>query len=169
MPMKLYVLNPTSPSCAVTRVVADLVGQKLDITVVDDAFRKSAEWKDMMTTDTFPLLKTDEGCLQQSSAICTYLAQLAGGKMLGSNAVERSQVDQWISFANSTIDPTATTVSNGIFGWEDVMQDTWNEASKTLKAHMKVMNSALEGKKFLVGNEMTVADVVVACSLLLNF
>jgi glutathione S-transferase len=31
------------------------------------------------------------------------------------------------------------------------------------------MNSALEGKKFLVGNEMTVADVVVACSLLLNF
>jgi len=89
--------------------------------------------------------------------------------MLGSNAVERSQVDQWISFTNSTIDPTATTVSNGIFGWADVMQDTWNEASKNLKAHMKVMNTALEGKKFLVGNEMTVADVVAACSLLLNF
>jgi elongation factor 1-gamma len=169
MPNKLYVLNPVSPCCGVVRVVSDLVGQKLAIEVVDESFRKSAEWKDMMTTDDFPLLKTDEGSLQQSSAICTYVAQLAGGKMLGKTAVERSQVDQWVSFSNSTVEPTASIVSTGIFGWGDVQQDTWNNAAKDLKAHMKVMNTALEGKKFLVGNEMTIADVVLAATLLLNF
>jgi len=34
---------------------------------------------------------------------------------------------------------------------------------------MKVMNTALEGKKFLVGDEMTIADVILAVALLLNF
>jgi len=56
-------LNPTSPCCGVVRIVADMAGQKLDVQVVDEAFRKSAEWKGMMTYDSFPLLKTDEGCL----------------------------------------------------------------------------------------------------------
>jgi len=146
-----------------------MTGQKVDVQVVDEAFRKSAEWKGMMTTDTFPLLKTDEGCLQQSSAICTYLATLAGGKTLGATPVERSQVDQWVSYANSTITPTATVVSQGIFGWADVMQNDWNEASKNLKAHLKVMNSALDGKKWLVGGDATVADVICAAALMLNF
>jgi len=123
----------------------------------------------MMTTDTFPLLKTSEGCLQQSSAISVYLATLAGGKMLGSNAVERSQVDQWVSFANSTINPCATIVSQGIFGECEVMQDTWNNAMKDLKGHMKTIDNALKDKKWLVGSEMTIADVYMAVSLMLNF
>ena len=167
--MKLYVLNPTSPSCGVVRIVADMAGQKLDVQVVDEAFRKSAEWKGMMTYDSFPLLKTDEGCLQQSSAICAYLATLAGGKLLGATATERAQVDQWVSYANSTITPTASIVSTGIFGWGDVQQNDWNEASKNLKAHLKVMNTALEGKKWLAGDEASVADVIVAAALMLNF
>jgi elongation factor 1-gamma len=167
--MKLYVLNPTSPCCGVVRIVADMAGQKLDVQVVDEAFRKSAEWKGMMTYDSFPLLKTDEGCLQQSSAICAYLATLAGGKLLGATATERAQVDQWVSYANSTITPTASIVSTGIFGWGDVQQNDWNEASKNLKAHLKVMNTALEGKKWLAGDEASVADVIVAAALMLNF
>ena len=165
----LYCMNPVAPDSGVVRVVADQLGQKLQVQVVDEAFRKSAEWKGMMTTDTFPLLKTNEGCLQQSSAICMYLASLAGGKMLGANAVERSQVDQWISFANSTITPCATIVSQGIFGECEVMQDVWNTAMKDLKGHLKVIDNALKDKKWLVGSEMTVADLYLAVSLMLNF
>jgi len=166
---KLYCMNPVATDSGVVRVVADQVGQKLEVQVVDEAFRKSAEWKGMMTTDTFPLLKTNEGCLQQSSAICVYLATLAGGKMLGSNAVERSQVDQWVSFANSTISPCATLVSQGIFGEAEIMQDTWNNAMKDLKSHLKVVDGALKDKKWLVGDSMTVADVYLAVTLMLNF
>jgi len=77
-----------------------MVGQKLAVEVVDEAFRKSKDWKDMMTVDAFPLLKTDEGCLQGSAAICAFIA---GDKMLGKTAVQRSQVDQWVSFSNSTV------------------------------------------------------------------
>jgi glutathione S-transferase len=35
-----------------------------------------------------------------------------------------------------------------------------------LKSDIKTINTALEGKKFLVGDELTIADVIVASNLL---
>lgn len=62
------------------------------------------------------MLETSEGNLYECTAIAKYLCSLAG-KLLGSNAVERSQVDQWVSYVNSTMGPGIETVCNGIFGW----------------------------------------------------
>lgn len=61
--MKLYTLNPMSPDCGVIRATADFVGQKIEIKVVDQAFRKTPEFKNMNSTDTFPILETAEGCI----------------------------------------------------------------------------------------------------------
>jgi len=61
------------------------------------------------------------------------------------------------------------TVCQGIFGWAEVTMADWNEASKNVKAHVKTLNTALEGKKWLVGNEMTIADVFVALMLSYSF
>ena len=41
----------------------------------------------------------------------------------------------------------------------------WNEAAKNVKAHVKTLNTHLEGKKWLVGNEMTLADLIVGLFL----
>jgi len=49
------------------------------------------------------------------------------------------------------------------------MQGAWNEASKNLKAHIKMLNTALEGKQWLVGNTVTLADVIVSLSLATSF
>ena len=163
--MKLYVINPVSSCCAVVRVAAELTGQKVETVVVDDAMRKSADFKAKNVTDKFPLLETAEGCLSESSAICVYLATLAG-KNLGANAVERALVDQWISFANTSIVPTAGKVATGIFGTGEISQPDWNDAAKNLKAHCKVINTALEGKQWLAGAEVSMADIVLANSLI---
>merc|ERR1711990_148650 len=40
---------------------------------------------------------------------------------------------------------------------------------KDLKGHLKTIDTALKDKKWLVGNEMTIADTYLAVSLLLNF
>lgn len=55
-------------------------------------------------------------------------------------------------------------IAYGIFGWpgSEVTLTQFNEASKNLKANFKTLNTALEGKKWLVGNEMTIADVSLA-------
>ena len=88
--MKLYALNPQNSLVAVTRVTALMTGTKVQFVTVDDAFRKSAEYKKLNTTDKFPLLETKEGGLHESTAICKYFCALADNKFLGSNAVQRS-------------------------------------------------------------------------------
>lgn len=49
------------------------------------------------------------------------------------------------------------------------MAGAWNEQSKNLKGHVKVINTALEGKQWLVGNSATIADVVVSQALATSF
>merc|ERR1711988_97325 len=123
----------------------------------------------MNHTGLYPLLKTKEGTLNESVAIAKYLCSLADGKLLGKTAVEQSHVDQWISFANTTVMPCSYQVNMGIFGWGEITQTKWNEESKNLKAHIKVLNTALEGKKFLVGDSATLADLVLIDYLFYNF
>ena len=132
--MKLFVNSPVHWTANVARIAAELTGQKVEVVI-----------KENKVTPT--QLQTAEGTLNDCTAIAKYLATLGGGAMLGSNAVERSQVDQWIAFTNSTLVPCTNVVNSGIFGLPEVpMQGAWNEQSKNLKAHVKTLNTALEGK-----------------------
>lgn len=136
--------------------------------MADEEFRKTPGYKGLTTTDKFPLLQTADGTLHESTAIAKYFCTLAG-KMLGNGPVERAQVDQWIAFANTSILKNFMPVMSGIFGWWDVYAQEFNDASKDLKAQVKTLNAHLEGKKFLVGSELSLADVVVANMLLYPF
>jgi len=122
----------------------------------------------MTTTDKFPLLQTDEGCIHETTAICKYLCAVHG-KYLGNNAVQRSQVDQWLSFNNSSLHHHAMQVYNGVFGWAKMESATYNNEINELKKNVRVMNTALEGKKFLLGDELSVADIVIANCLMYGF
>ena len=167
--MKLYCNSPVTIPNAVARIAMDLTGQEAEIIVCDAEYRKTPAYKQITTTDKFPLLHTEHGMLHESSAIAKYFCTLAGGKFLGSNATERSQVDQWISFNNTTIWPCALTVYQGIFGWGEIKKEDYDTCSKDLKAHVKTLNTHLEGKKWLVGNEMTIADIIVSQFLSYGF
>jgi len=160
--MKLYVNNPVQTDSACCRIVADLTGQKLEIVNVSD----DAVWKGLGTSaDRAQVLETAEGVLHGHNAISKYFCALAGGKFLGGSAVEKSHVDQWIAFSNTTLLPCVRTIGDAIFGLATVTKADYDEASKNLKVHMKVLNTHLDGKKWLVGNEMTVADIVVVLVL----
>jgi len=146
-----------------------MTGQKVQYVTVDDTFRKSEEYKKLTTTDKFPLLQTSEGGLHESTAICKYFCALADNKFLGTNAVQRSQVDQWISFNNSTLSGSMYKVYQGIFGWGEISQEDWNEAMAKLKKDVRVLHNALEGKKWLLGDELSIADIILSTSLLYAF
>lgn len=55
------------------------------------------------------------------------------------------------------------------FGWAVIESDVYNNSVKELKEAIKVLNTHLQGKDYLVGNHLTVADLIVACSLILPF
>ncbi len=166
--MKLYVTDPLSHTSALARVAIELTSQNVETVVLTKAQAFSAEFRAKNVFGTFPLFETKEGTLNESSAIAVYLAELSG-KYLGSNPVERALVDQWVSYANTTIAPVTAKVERGIFGSGPITQPEWNDAAKNLKAHVKVINTSLEGKKWLAGNDASLADVVLAVSLQSSF
>jgi glutathione S-transferase len=60
-------------------------------------------------------------------------------------------------------------VYNGVFGWAKLDAATYNSAINDLKKNIRVMNTALEGKKFLLGDDLSVADVIIANYLMYGF
>jgi len=168
--MKLYTSHATQDNASAgVLVAAHLTGQTLETVIVTDEVKKSADFKAKDITGKLPLLETPEGCLQEPTAIVTYLARQAGGKFLGANDVQKAHVDQWISFTNTSLVPNVMKVNTGIFGTGEISQNDWNDASKNLKAHVKTLNTALEGKKFITGNDITLADFVLAMALMRPF
>lgn len=146
-----------------------MCGTKVQYITADDAFLKSAEYKKVALTDKFPLLVTAEGGLQEPTSICKYFCALAGNKFMGTNAVQRSQVDQWVSFNNSSLAPLANAVNKGTFGWGEITDTEFNTSLNDLKKAIRTINTALEGKKWLLGDEVSIADVILAQTLMYNF
>lgn len=164
--MKLYVSSQHGAVAdAAVLVVAELAGHKLETVVVTDEIRKTPDFKAKDILGKLPILETDDGCLQETTAICTYLAALSG-KFLGNSDVEKAHVDQWINFTNTALIPSALDVMKGIFGSAPINQGEWNDAVKHLKAHCKTLNTALDKKKWLATNDASVADIIVAMCLL---
>ena len=60
-------------------------------------------------------------------------------------------------------------VYNGVFGWAKLDAATYNSAINDLKKNIRVMNTALEGKKFLLGDDLTIADIILANYLQFGF
>jgi elongation factor 1-beta len=60
-------------------------------------------------------------------------------------------------------------VARAVLGHTVVKQADFTAAVSKLKTHAKTLNSYLADKHFLVGENLTVADVIAACSLIIAF
>jgi elongation factor 1-gamma len=97
------------------------------------------------------------------------LARVGNPSLVGASAYEQGQVDQWIDYAKSSISSRIHTIYMGVFGHTAPQEAEYNDAVKAIKEAVKVLNTQLTGKDYLVGNTLTIADVVVAVSLVLPF
>ena len=134
---------------------------------VEAADLKEKEFRHKSTTSKAFYLTTPEGSVLESAAIARYIASIGQGKLGGSTAFETAQVNQWIDFYNSTIEPLAQKVNRGSFGTGAIDQETYNQAHKDLKDAIRTLNTQLETGKagFLVGGRLTVADIFIASQL----
>jgi translation elongation factor EF-1beta len=79
--------------------------------------------------------------------------------LLGATPFQEAQVNQWIAWAQC-LSPVVDSVANGIMGAKKVSPTQYSNDLKTLKDEAKVLNGCLKGKKFLVGDKVTLADLV---------
>lgn len=135
------------------QIAANYSGKKIKFEVIDKEGKVEL------------ILKDGGLVLNDGNAIALYLSndQLKGGK----NLFAESEIIQWLSYADNHILPA-------VFGWVlPEIDSTVIDASKITKTAkedcfkaLKSLNNVLLTKTFLVGNKITLADIVVFTALL---
>lgn len=124
---------------------------------------KSAEFLKKFPSGKVPAFETAEGkYLSESNAIAFYVAneQLRGGKC----PLAQAEVLQWLSYADNEIVPASCS---WVFPLLGIMPQQKNSTAKQdATAILIVLNKKLLNSTFLVGERVTLADIVVFSSLL---
>jgi glutathione S-transferase len=116
-----------------------------------------------------PALVDDGVKLFESAAICEYLADKFPEKRLAPalGTPARGYYYQWIHFGMSTLEPPLITIFlHTVMKPEaERIPQLVAPAREQLRGSLAVLDQALAGRTFVVGDELTSADVVVGSTL----
>lgn len=117
-----------------------------------------------------PSIETPEGNFYESNAIARYIARKNRPELLGESLIEQAQVDQYLDTIRQDLAPLLR-VGYKVFGWEFIRgtQEEFIVEVKNLVKALKFIDAHLSGRKFLVGEKLTLADVILVCDLNLAF
>lgn len=76
-------------------------------------------------------------------SIVRYLARRAG-KLYGGNAAETAQIDQWLEFTNTQVQPFLSALHYAIFGYFPSTAEKYEEAKKSLLEVLRIVDAHLE-------------------------
>eukprot|EP00992_Anisonema_acinus_P000889 TRINITY_DN10320_c1_g1_i3.p1 TRINITY_DN10320_c1_g1~~TRINITY_DN10320_c1_g1_i3.p1 ORF type:complete len:433 (+),score=132.68 TRINITY_DN10320_c1_g1_i3:55-1353(+) len=161
---KLY----TSKEHCTTKVLltASFTGQKLDIPPCEAG--KDNITPEFLKKNPFgklPVLELSDGFVFESAAICKHICRVTPKSgLLGRNDLEASQVDQWCDFNCNELEPSAMTWLGPILGHTAFNEELNRQAQDNIKNMMKALNQYFERHQFLVGERITLADIVVAAT-----
>lgn len=117
-------------------------------------------------TGKIPVLETDQGCIFTSIAISRYLSRLRRDVGLyGQNLIEGGLIDSWVEFSTHELEiPLSAWVFplKGIF--KDVPEAT-KQAKEDVRRALDVLNNHLLQNTYMVGHQVTLADICIACAL----
>jgi elongation factor 1-gamma len=165
----LYTNSPGNLFAQIALISADLAGVSVQVELIDkesEDYKKDFAKKHL--TGKFPLIELDSGeIIFESVAIAHHFGRSAG--LTGATTFQQAQVNQWIAFLQNDLLPAMGPIYYGVFGHAIVDQKAFNEALKVLKSKLKVLDTHLNGKNFMVGESLTVADVFATVMLSIGF
>jgi len=158
--MKLYA-SPDSMKAKKILVVAERQG--FTVEVVKD---KQPASQPGSTTAKLPVLETAQGCIFSSVAIARYIARMRRDTGLcGSNFQESGLVDSWLEFITHELEVPMccwTYPAKDLLPADDKVT---NKAKEEFSRGLTVINSHLLNNTFMVGHNVTLADISLAVSL----
>jgi len=162
MSLKLSTDN-ASPSVWRTQIAAKYNG--VDIQVVSNVDVNSKESLSKNPVGKAPTLETPEGPLFEANAIARYVARLGKNALYGSSHYEHGLVDQWIDFSTGEVELPGTVWIYPILGYIPNNSLATQKAKGDIRKSLDILNKYLLTRTFLVGNRITLADIVVSMSL----
>jgi glutathione S-transferase len=159
--LRLYYM-PRTRSSRVLWLLAE-IGAPCELMKLAPEERKSAEHLVRHPLGRVPALELDDGTIMfESAAICLQLADLHpdAGVIPPPGSAERALVYQWVLFG-------MTELEGPLYRWlSEVAEDSPESASRERFAQAAAaLETALEGRDWLLGDLFTVADVVCASVL----
>ena len=171
--MKLYH-NPLSPNVRRVRLTAAVLGLQLDEHVVDFAKgeHKSPAYLAINPNGAVPTLVDGDFVLTESRAIMQYLASTKPESgLLPRDEKLRADVTRWQFWDASHFSPVLATVASekllkSAFGMGEPDLAKIDEGMKNFRRWAAVLNARLEGRTYVVGDALTVADLTLASSMM---
>lgn len=173
--MKLYDLPP-SPNARRVRIFIAEKGLDVALVPVDmmSGENQSKTYLAKNSLGKMPVLELDDGtCIAESAAICRYLEELhPDPPLMGRDAMDKALVEMWhrrMEF--ELLVPMITIFLHTGEMWKGRITQISELAEITtnsVNASMEWLDKELDGKKFVAGEDYTVADITAQCAFVMG-
>jgi len=129
---------------------------------------KTEEFFKLNPNGQIPTAVTSDGPIFESNAIAYYVARIGhdAKALLGDTPYQQAQVDEWVNFTRSRFEGIYP-LYGFILGFGKYEKEKFDEALKKVTDGFAVIEKHLThtGTTFIVGNHITLADIVIFCAL----
>ncbi|KAJ3294160.1 1,2-dihydroxy-3-keto-5-methylthiopentene dioxygenase [Rhizoclosmatium sp. JEL0117] len=162
---------PNNPRVAKALVAAEF--NKVHVEVVEIEVGKtntSEEYLYKFPTGDIPAFETLDGFyLTGGNAIAQYIASaVPGSKLCGTSTKEAALIQQFMAVVDHELAPAQAAWLFPILGWTPKNPDATKKAIDDTKRVLTLLNTHLRDHTYLVGEDITLADITVSLTLL-NF
>jgi elongation factor 1-gamma len=107
-------------------------------------------------------MDTPFGPVYESGAIMRYVARLRPDTgLLGSSFYQQSQVDQWIDYSGFELEPSRAAWLYPLWKITQFNPKIYEAAKEEVHKSLRLIESHLSSRTYLVGNQITLADIVI--------
>jgi len=164
------VLHATAPSgnSRTTKVLVTAEYSGVPVKLVENftlgVDNKTPQFLEKNPNGRIPVLETPEGPIWESNAIARYIARL-GNKIYGNSPYETALIDQWVEWSRGDLEKAAVDWVYPIWGYGSYDAEATKRAQELVKAQLAILNTFLKFRSYLVGERVSLADIIVATSL----
>jgi glutathione S-transferase len=148
-------------------LVLEEVGQPYEVMPLDMMEKrehKSEAFLKLNPNGKVPCIQDGDFVLWESLAINQYLAEKFKPELLGAGAAERALVQQWSIWGLVELQPPMVEILIQMMFTPEPKRDMAivAKAKEKIPHTLQVLEQALNGRQYLVGNKVTIADLNVA-------
>ncbi len=162
---------PLSPFCRKVRL--SLAEKKVEVELVEERYwERNPEFLRRNPAGKVPILKIDGRLLTESAAICEYLEEkFPEPALLPRDPENRYEVRRLVSWFDDKFHNEVTSnllyerVNKKVMGTGYPESKNVKSGAKAIKYHLDYMGWLLEQRRWLAGNEMSLADFAAAAHL----
>lgn len=159
--------NPGNRNAFKALIAAEYANVKLDVPggFTFGETNKTPEFLKLNPVGKVPTLKTSNGGIFESNAIARYVARLSDTTLCGETLYDSAAIDQWIDFSTTELSGPLSSWSYPYFGYTPYDKKKEVAAQQSMAKALGVLESYLQTRTYLVGDAVTLADIIVFSTL----